>query len=587
MLEQARPGSPQPMTAAAARAASSRSVASQLAANTTEYAICPGNPSAIYNMVQEASAAHDAGIPAGSKSADEWGFKKVREWATALGARWMRPRDVSTPAAVQNELWFAALCLVGLAREMPPSARRKARGFEQGQPSSALLALYGWRRVQRDCGRHLCDMSLVRQILKGICLQYRATWGPDAFIREQCKVFALWMLRAVASFCLNAAAALWTHARRLCWSVLNAFLASTGTRKNEFTRGTSTDTFLTRYHFTWVDDNFKDLPATREVIESRRNGHFLRGMSCESKCDRLNLEWGAQKQWFVLDDSDPLNFAYRWQQWELAYPCPPSERQSWAAFSPKGDCEPYTPSAAARDHHSLLDAALGAEHAADHTIHSYRATLASALGAARDAGDADITDGAIQMVERWKTVASVRTYDRVQPAFYARLVAVGTNTDGSGALRTPIPTVDPGTCVDDIEAALAELDVRPKKRSATQAACDTPATSAATPAATTTTVDVGSGDITAHLKESWGIVGDTVDVPNELWGLTDGDTSTCTVTGFIGTHAFGNTRAPAYAICDPDGNHYPIRASYLATIVTPPARRAALRKKPAPRVCTN
>ena len=38
--------------------------------------------------------------------------------------------------------------------------------------------------------------------------------------------------------------------------------------------------------------------------------------------------------WFRYDDQNPLNFAWRWRQWEEAHPCPASERaRTWPAFS--------------------------------------------------------------------------------------------------------------------------------------------------------------------------------------------------------------------------------------------------------------
>ena len=73
-----------------------------------------------------------------------------------------------------------------------------------------------------------------------------------------------------------------------------------------------------------------------EVIASRKNGCLLRSRSAPSKCDRLNVEWGSRDMWFRYDDTNPLNLAWRWQQWELKYPCPESERDRWPAFSPTG-----------------------------------------------------------------------------------------------------------------------------------------------------------------------------------------------------------------------------------------------------------
>ena len=87
------------------------------------------------------------------------------------------------------------------------------------------------------------------------------------------------------------------------------------------------DTLLRRASFVWVDRASNPLPDTPATRASRRNGDLLRGRSAPSKCDRLNIEWGSRDMWFRYDDTNPANFAWRWRQWEDAYPCPPDERQ--------------------------------------------------------------------------------------------------------------------------------------------------------------------------------------------------------------------------------------------------------------------
>ena len=77
---------------------------------------------------------------------------------------------------------------------------------------------------------------------------------------------------------------------------------STGTRKDEWALSHADDTFLRRANFCWVDANGNDLPATEEILLSRKNGDLLRGRSAPAKCDRLNVEWGAKDQWFRFDE---------------------------------------------------------------------------------------------------------------------------------------------------------------------------------------------------------------------------------------------------------------------------------------------
>ena len=139
-----------------------------------------------------------------------------------------------------------------------------------------------------------------------------------------------------------------------------------------------------------------------------RNGDYLKGRSTASKCDPNNTHWGARDQWYIYDDTSPLNFAYRWQQWEHAYPCDTQQRADWPAFSPTGDHVPFTPSAADGALKQVLLAVLGsASVCALLTWHSFRVTLARWIVAANPAAD---SDAIAQAILRWKTPESVHLY---------------------------------------------------------------------------------------------------------------------------------------------------------------------------------
>lgn len=198
---------------------------------------------------------------------------------------------------------------------VPSVKHTLASGFEQGMPTSALLALYGWRRVMRDCGRYIPDLIEVRGVLKGICARYKARWGDDAFIPERKQPFSsTHMLDIIAILTANVTVLIaWTATLRAAMLTAFCYVISTGARKDEWTASFEGDTFARRANFAWVDRDGNDLPSTPEVIASRKNGDQLRGKSAPSKCDRLNIEWGGRDMWFRYDDSNPLNFAWRWR----------------------------------------------------------------------------------------------------------------------------------------------------------------------------------------------------------------------------------------------------------------------------------
>ena len=103
-------------------------------------------------------------------------------------------------------------------------------------------------------------------------------------------------------------------------------------------------------------------------------------------------------------------------------------------------------------------AAIGADAAAQRTIHSYRATLASALAKARAEGRKDVVDGVIQVLERWRSVDAMQNYTRMTPATYAEYVHIGTTTDAGSAVRDDIPTIEPTEHLAALADTVAELE---------------------------------------------------------------------------------------------------------------------------------
>ena len=598
-----RAGSPQPRTASEARAAAASDIAQRLAEDESPYALCAGDTELLQAMVSQASAARDAGIPKGTSGKDDWGFNWAVKFGIDTGNRWMRPRSADTAAAAETELWYWPLLIVWISQMMGPSARRRARGFTRGMPTSALQAVYGHRRVLRDCGRHLAPLHVMRRVFKGVCVLYRNVFGEDAFIPERRQPFARAMLLQMVAALRAYAMAAWTAC--VCDAILTAMCYSmaTGGRKDNWTCDRPGERVLRRSNFVWVDDQLQELPSTPEVVASRRNGHLLKGHSPPTKCDALNTDWGAKDQWFRYDSSNPLNFAYQWQQWELKFPCPVACRTLWPAFAVDGEAATFTPRQATELHTALMVAIIGTAAAAVRSWHSYRVTVATAI-AATTASQVrrDEVESVAQMLVQWKTLEAVRIYMRCQPNAYADYVELASRTDASLA-RGPIEfDVDPSGVVEDCECTLAALDAdeREAKRAAASAsgAGENPlakrratphsvAAAASSDDGSTRVFDLGGHTAVACLRDSWGIIGLEVEVPNTLWWPDDtgGATTRCRIEGLITKHKFGaGGAAPAYVITDVDAGHaYPAKATYLATIVGDAALRRRLAKSGAPR----
>jgi hypothetical protein len=611
-----RAPSPQPATAAEARRMATKDIADRLVGHDSKYALSIDDPEALRDIVIDAADARDAGIPHGTATADEWGFAWVRRFAKATGNVWMRPRAVTTATDALCEIWFTILALVWIAQMMAPSARRRRAGYEQGKPTSALLAIYGHRRVMRDCGRYLPDLTQARGVLKGICARYKARWGDDAFVPQRKQPFTTAHLVAIVR-ALTSLSILVTWPNVLRRAVLTAFCyaMSTGARKDEWTLTFEGDTYARRANFTWVDAQGNDLPSSPEIIRSRRNGDMLRGRSSPSKCDRLNIEWGSRDMWFRYDDTNELNFPWRWQQWENAHPCPQGERQRWPAFSPSGNEVPFTGSAASACLNAVMGAVMTAAEAAQRTWHSARITVATRLFAKRGTVNGiarDEIEGVTQSIVRWKTPEAMRLYARMQPTQYADYVDMAANlhpTPGEATLDD-IPEVDPSGVLAEAEATMAALDVeasravkaarttrgeasadaggddKQRKRRRTAPVTGDTQHDTGEPVAPPEVFDIGSGTALQHIgDDSWGVVGQALRMHNSFWGWQDNEYSQCRVVGYAGTYTFpdGQTSKHTYVV-ECEGICYPARHTAVAGALIDPAVKRRVRRAPAPRV---
>ena len=632
-----RSASPQPATAAEARRRAAVDVAQQLASHDSNYALFPDRPEVLRGVIVDATAARDAGIPHGSVKADEWGFKWVKKFCEKTGNLWMRPRAVVSAVDVLCEVWFTILAIVWITQMIAPSARRAQAGYTQGMPTSALLAIYGHQRVMRDCGRFTPDLAQTRAVLKGLCARFKLRWGDDAFVPQRMQPFSRDHLVAIVAALVSVTTLpAWTSVLR--WAVLTAFCyaISTGARKDEWTASFAGDTFVRRSNFTWVDPKGDDLPSTPQTVASRVNGNLLRGRSAPSKCDRLNISWGGRDMWFRYDDTNPLNFAWRWRQWEEAHPCPPGERTRWPAFSPTGDATPFTGGRAESCLNVLLAAVMTVAEAAKRSWHSARITLATRLFARRGSGAdrsiaRDEIEGVIQSLVRWKTLEAMRIYARMEPETYASYVDMATDLgqDSCGEMPADLCEVDPRGVVTEHEATITAIDaVAAKAAKAAKAARaesvtgapaasqakggkggprgvrrDAPVTGdvhadAEEPEAKRRAFDIGGGQAVVHKgDDTWRVVGQKLKLHNSFWGIpvppppvgggqAPSQYSECIVVAYIGEYRFPDTQRSSkhtYVI-ECEGFHYPVRHSAVAGAIEDGATRRRIQKAGPPRL---
>lgn len=191
-----------------------------------------------------------------------------------------------------------------------------------------------------DCHRYTPPMTLVLAQLRQQLLLFRRTWGELSLVPARGRALSRTQQRAIVASLANNDLG-WDVPERDAVLALKHYTMSTGTRLEELALVDAADDALPRSHFSF-HSNGRPLPRTPQGFQAVTDGCYLEVRSCSSKCDPDNMHWGAKSMWFVVDFTEEFNLASRWAAYELAYPCPPASRGSWAAFSPTGGPRAFT-----------------------------------------------------------------------------------------------------------------------------------------------------------------------------------------------------------------------------------------------------
>ena len=243
-----------------------------------------------------------------------------------------------------------------------------------------------------------------------------------------------------------------------------------------------------------------------------------------------------------------------------------------------------------------MQQALGTDEADDITIHSYRHSLICAMYVARSEGHHQFSEGIMQAHVRHKTLDAMYGYNKLMPNAFADNVAIITRTDPSKAKakHDDLPEYEPLHAVAAVEAAIEEIDgvdgkAKPVSTSKTHAANATATTAAPppkptpSPAAQTVTIVGDETPVAAREPETWQVIGDHINLPNELWGEGSGN-SACTIAHFLHMYRFPNGGTHiAYAVSiDGYDGLYAVRATTISRYADAGTKKR-LRKKGTPR----
>ena len=170
-------------------------------------------------------------------------------------------------------------------------------------------------------------------------------------------------------------------------------------------------------------------------------------------------------------------------------------------------------------------------------------------------------------------------------------------TDAGQSVAPDLPEYEPTDTLDAVVASLNamgekppvppvttdETAVAPRQQSHSTAL---PATIVATDHSTVpNTIDVvGCATPVKNMgRDSWGLIGTTVTLPNCAWEDDLVGDTLCTIDYFIGKHKFSDSTATAYTVSyEGDPSNYAMRADFVMRHLEP-TKRTSLRKQPGPR----
>ena len=524
----ARPPRKMPTNAKTARNMLFEQLEEALAGDSSEHAIARGDPKLLYEMLHACQEAIAEGVPKGTQSADNNGVKWAAWYCEKFGTSFTRPLSLDSEIKRCRETFMHAHLVFEVCNEMAPRAksRESASGevITDAKPTSALGPLYAYRRVLASSGCELPSLKMVGALLKGLVKRFKERWGPKAMVPERRKPLNQEMLQKMNNV-LGGTGSL-KHVPPVTRGVRVAYKygLATGARCDEVTDALD---HLRRANIELLLDGKHPVPVTPENLRAAVDGTLLRGTPNGSKCDRDNTVWGDRYEWFILDRSNPLNFAAEWIDWELDFPCPLAERSSWAAISPDGGAHPFVERTLQSRFDKALQAAIGKADAKERSFHALRVTFATALCAKKH------QDGAIQCVIRWKTLDAMRTYCKMDPRQYAKIVEEGSTFDVDVAGAYSLPEMEPSDRIDSLNEAVQELrgaDEPPAPRAASKRGRGVRIDEIAAEedvaemlrrqrveAETTRLLTVGEEAVRVRTADKAGLVGKRLQVHNSAW----------------------------------------------------------------------
>jgi len=428
---------PRPYTAAAARSAHRLSTAEGIINDDSRWALCPGNPGRVTNLLLQGAATAQAGrkpsVVGNENTAIRW-------WCDAcddIGTSWLRDDPASDPAHPSHTAWRHRERLLLEAVIMYISSRMmgRAAGVGTAQISSVMKVIGQARAIVKDCGGVILDNSEVQAVRKGLVIAHVKRHGqiPVRQTQPWPRAHLLSMLSVDVD---------WSSAQWIMLALALVLTVNAGFRKVAISIMDSDDPTLMMDAIEWYHDG-KDV--TDAVVDGRVTesdlayGRTL--IACRppagDKTDYTGRKYGSHKIWFHYDPGDPLNVASWLLRRERLFPAVGAARRGAPVITPDG-VTAYKGATLDRLLRPWQEMVMSAKDADSTGWHSGRVTLANCLAIKKHE--------VVRIKEfcRWSDDASVAIYKRFSAVEYANVLASALKCDAK-----VLPTAERVTVDDD------------------------------------------------------------------------------------------------------------------------------------------
>jgi hypothetical protein len=424
--------------------------AGRFADDTSPFALFQGNPDRARATMEGVAATTQTGKKKGTEGKEDWAlawWQRACEW---ICTPWRRndtaaySSDNATRAAwVERETELTQGVAIFLARNVKNNVDKTI----SAKPGTLRAILTTARNTLSRHGCPVPPMLPLRELFNGITREYVVRHGQLALLKKRKKVLpkvdSIAMVTVadgttIGNYVVKSDDTLWVMMVAMFTTLLN-----TGLRKCAVSTAHPDDLCAMLSNLTWwIAGEHVVEPTVEQMVNLPAGSYAAIVPPMGDKTDAYGDVFGSDIMYFGYDPSDVLGCA-RWLRLrEISAPAP-GRRASTPLFSPDGGSTPFTATYLDSFFRAWLATVVGPTRAAEHSLHSCRATLASALGVLKTNTDV------IQALCRWKSPQSVAQYRRLTPLAYASLVKTAMATDASQAPAGP--------CTDD-DDAMAALD---------------------------------------------------------------------------------------------------------------------------------